>query len=111
MKEINGGQQMKDVWTLPAIQKWEKSCGRHPTQKPLGVLSRIILASTKPNSWILDSFTGASTTGVAANLLGRRFLGIDTEEEYLQLSKKRKIEIENPGVQKQFSERIKFSAN
>ena len=95
MYEINGGQQMKDVWTLPAIQKWEKTHGKHPTQKPLSVLSRIILASTKPNSWILDSFTGASTTGIAANLWNRKFLGIDTEQEYLELSKYRKIEIKN----------------
>ncbi|MBA3785351.1 MAG: site-specific DNA-methyltransferase [Acidobacteria bacterium] len=106
MYKINGDQQMKDVWTLPAIQKWEKTCGKHPTQKPLSVLTRIILASTKPNAWILDPFTGGSTTGIAGNLLNRRFLGIDLEEEYLQLSKKRKIEIENPLTQKQFRESI-----
>ena len=106
MYKINGDQQMKDVWTLPAIQKWEKTCGKHPTQKPLSVLTRIILASTKPNAWILDPFTGGSTTGIAGNLLNRRFLGIDLEEEYLQLSKKRKIEIENPLTQKQFRENM-----
>jgi site-specific DNA-methyltransferase (adenine-specific) len=49
---------MKDVWKLPAIAPWEKSCGKHPTQKPLSVLTRLILASTKPNAWILDPFTG-----------------------------------------------------
>jgi site-specific DNA-methyltransferase (adenine-specific) len=106
MYKINGDQQMKDVWTLPAIQKWEKTCGKHPTQKPLSVLTRIILASTKPNAWILDPFTGGSTTGIAANLLNRRFLGVDLEEEYLRLSKKRKIEIENPLTQKQFRENM-----
>ena len=62
MKEINGGTQMRDVWTLPAIAKWEKSCGKHPTQKPLPLLARIILASTKENDWILDPFSGSSTT-------------------------------------------------
>ena len=82
MKKINGGTQMRDVWMLPAIAPWEKSCGKHPTQKPLCVLSRIIQASTKPGAWILDPFTGSSTTGIAANLLGRRFLGIDQEEEF-----------------------------
>lgn len=106
MKKINGDQQMKDVWTMPAIQKWEKSVGKHPTQKPLGVLTRLILASTKENDWILDPFTGASTTGIAANLLGRRFLGIDTEAEYLELSRNRKHEIENQFVAEQFRERI-----
>lgn len=93
MKEINGGTQMRDVWNLPAIAKWEKTCGKHPTQKPLSVLSRIILASTKAGAWILDPFTGSSTTGIAANLLGRRFLGIDQEENFLRLSRARKEEI------------------
>jgi site-specific DNA-methyltransferase (adenine-specific) len=95
MKQLNGGKQMKDVWTLPAIAKWEKSCKKHPTQKPLSVLTRIILASTKPNAWVLDPFTGSSTTGIAANLANRRFLGIDQEKEFLEISKCRKIEIEN----------------
>ena len=95
MKQLNGGTQMKDVWTFPAIAPWEKSCGKHPTQKPLSVLTRLILASTKPNAWILDPFAGSSTTGIAANLAGRRFLGIDQEEDFLTIGKNRKIEIEN----------------
>ena len=86
MKQLNGDKQMKDVWKLPAIAPWEKSCGKHPTQKPLAVLTRLILASTKPNAWILDPFTGSSTTGIAANLANRRFLGIDQEEEFLTIS-------------------------
>lgn len=95
MKEISEGKQMTDVWRLPAIAKWEKTCGKHPTQKPLSLLTRIILASTKQGAWILDPFTGSSTTGIAANLLRRKFLGIDIEDEYLQISKKRRLEIEN----------------
>ena len=91
----NGGTQMRDVWTLPAIAKWEKSCGKHPTQKPLPLLARIILASTKENDWILDPFAGSSTTGIAASLLGRRFLGLEKETEFLELSKHRREEIEN----------------
>ena len=106
MKKINADQPMKDVWTLPAIQKWEKNCGKHDTAKPLSVLTRIILASTKPNAWILDPFTGGSTTGIAANLLNRRFVGIDIEEKYLELSKKRKIEIEKPIQQKHFLQKM-----
>jgi site-specific DNA-methyltransferase (adenine-specific) len=93
MRQLNGNKQVPDVWRLPAIGRWEKSCGKHPTQKPLSVLSRIILASSKPNAWILDPFTGSSTTGIAANLLHRRFLGIDLESEFLALSQKRKEEI------------------
>lgn len=90
MKEINGGKQMRDVWMLPAIAPWEKSCGKHPTQKPLGILSRIIQASTEEGAWILDPFTGSSTTGIAANLLKRRFLGIDQEENFLENKQSKK---------------------
>lgn len=95
MRELNEGKQMTDVWRLPAIAPWEKSCGKHPTQKPLALLVRIILASTKPNSWILDPFAGSSTTGIAANLVGRRFLGIDNEQVFLELSRNRKFEIDD----------------
>ena len=98
MKEINGGTQMRDVWNLPAIAKWEKSCGKHPTQKPLALLARIILASTKENAWILDPFCGSSTTGIAANLYGRNYLGIDKETEFLEMSRKRRIEINDEKI-------------
>ena len=106
MKKINGDKQMKDVWKLPAIAPWEKSCGKHPTQKPLSVLTRIILASTKPNAWILDPFAGSSTTGIAANLTNRRFLGIDQEEEFLAISKNRKLEIENKKTAASYKQKI-----
>ena len=98
---------MKDVWKLPAIARWEKSCGKHPTQKPLSVLTRIILASTKPNAWILDPFAGSSTTGIAANFANRRYLGIDMEKEFLEISKKRKLEIENPSIAASYREKIR----
>lgn len=95
MKELNEGKQMTDVWRLPAIAPWEKSCGKHPTQKPLALLVRLILASTQPNAWILDPFAGSSTTGIAANLTGRRFLGIDKERDFIEISRNRKLEIED----------------
>ena len=106
MKQINGDKQMKDVWKLPAIAPWEKSCTKHPTQKPLSVLTRLILASTKPNAWILDPFTGSSTTGIASNLSNRRFLGIDQEEEYLEISKNRKLEIEDPKIASKYRQKL-----
>lgn len=106
MKQLNGDKQMKDVWKLPAIAPWEKSCGKHPTQKPLSVLTRLILASTKPNAWILDPFAGSSTTGIAANLSNRRFLGIDQEEEFLNISRKRKLEIENEKTASAYRQKI-----
>lgn len=110
MREINGGTQMRDVWNLPSIAKWEKSCGKHPTQKPLCVLSRIIQASTKEEAWILDPFTGSSTTGIAANLLGRRFLGIDINDEFLQISKARKEEINSIVKQKEYISKLQQKA-
>lgn len=106
MKQLNGNKQMKDVWTLPAIAPWEKSCGKHPTQKPLSVLTRLILASTKPNAWILDPFAGSSTTGIAANLANRRYLGIDQEEAFLNISRNRKLEIENHDIAATYRQKI-----
>ncbi len=106
MKQLNDDKQMKDVWKLSAIAPWEKSCGKHPTQKPLSVLSRLILASTKPNAWILDPFAGSSTTGIASNLANRRYLGIDKELEFLEISKNRKIEIENYKTAENYRKKI-----
>ena len=96
MKQLNGGKLMPDVWKLPTVGLWEKTCGKHPTQKPLRLLYRIILASTKVGEIILDPFAGSSTTGIAANLLGRKFIGIEQDEDFLLLGKKRKMDIENP---------------
>lgn len=106
MKQLNDDKQMKDVWKLSAIAPWEKSCGKHPTQKPLSVLSRLILASTKPNAWILDPFAGSSTTGIASNLANRRYLGIDKEIDFLEISKNRKIEIENYKTAENYRKKI-----
>lgn len=107
MRRLNDGKQMRDVWPLPAIARWEKSCGKHPTQKPLALLVRILLASSKSDAWILDPFAGSSTTGIAANLLGRRYLGIDKEEEFLIISKARKQEIEKLATFSAYREKIK----
>lgn len=106
MKAINGGKQMRDVWRMPAIARWEKSCGKHPTQKPLALLTRIILASTQPNAWILDPFAGASTTGIAASLTGRRFLGIEREMEFVEMSRNRREELENPLTRMDYVSRL-----
>ncbi len=106
MKVFNEGKQMKDVWKMPAIAKWEKSCGKHPTQKPLSLLVRLILASTTANAWVLDPFTGSSTTGIAANLLDRRFLGVDNQLEYLEISKLRKQEIEDSALAQRYRSKI-----
>lgn len=106
MKQLNDNKQMTDVWRLPAIGKWEKSCGKHPTQKPLGVLARLIQASTKPGAWILDPFSGSATTGIAANLLGRKYLGLELEDEFLAMSKARREEIDNLKIRSEYLERL-----
>lgn len=107
MKHINGDTQMTDVWRLPAIAPWEKACTKHPTQKPLNLLSRIILASTEKGAWILDPFAGSSTTGIAANLVGRRYLGIEKEQEFVEISQKRREEIDDIKVYGQYRRKIK----
>ncbi|BBO16126.1 site-specific DNA-methyltransferase [Candidatus Brocadia pituitae] len=89
IKKMNNGKQMRNVWEISAPQAEEKKFGKHPTQKPVELLSRIMLASTKEGDLILDPFSGSSTTGIAATLLSRKFVGIELEDEYLQLSKKR----------------------
>ena len=106
MKAINDGKQMTDVWRLPAIGRWEKSCGKHPTQKPLSLLTRIILASTDEHDWILDPFAGSSTTGIAASLCGRRFLGVEQEQKFVSLGKARREELNIPGVKDKYSQKL-----
>ena len=106
MKQLNENKQMTDVWRLPAIAPWEKSCGKHPTQKPLGVLARLIQASTKPGAWVLDPFSGSATTGIAANLLGRKYLGLETEEQFLSMSKARREEIEKFSKKEDYLKRL-----
>ena len=86
MKEMNGGKQMKDVWTGALTPQAEKIFGRHPTQKPLYLLEKILLASTRENDLVLDPFCGSSTTGVACKKLKRNYIGIDNNEEYIKLS-------------------------
>ena len=82
--------QMRSVWSIYPPKKWEKTFGKHPTQKPIELLKRIILASTKPDAAIFDPFTGSSTTGIAAKIIGKRkFIGIDNDKSYLDLSIKR----------------------
>lgn len=81
--------QMRTVWAITAPKKSEKRFGKHPTQKPVELLKRIILASTKERDLILDPFCGSGTTGVVSYMLNRRFIGIDNEKKYIQMSIRR----------------------
>ena len=98
MKQLNEGKQMKDVWLIPLVTKKEKKYGKHPTQKPLALLERIILASTNENDVILDPFNGSGSTGLASIKLNRKYIGIEKELDYCELTKKRYFdEINNQG--------------
>jgi site-specific DNA-methyltransferase (adenine-specific) len=100
MKAANGGKQMRDMWSLtddgagamwslPTPSKREKHAGRHPTQKPIALLDRIITAASRPGDLVLDPFNGSGTTGVVAVARGRRYAGIDLDAGYLDLTARR----------------------
>lgn len=89
MRAENEGKQMKTVWTFKTPSKAEKSHGDHPTQKPLALVRRCLLASTSAGDLVLDPFAGSGTTCVAAVSTGRRFIGIEKDAAYRQLSQER----------------------
>lgn len=94
LKKLNTNKQMRDVWTFPAIAPWEKTQGKHPTQKPLNLLIRFLLMASNEDSLICDPFSGSSTTGIAANILQRKFIGIEKEKDFINISIARKFELE-----------------
>jgi len=106
MKQLNGGTQMTDVWRIPAVGRWEKEQGKHPTQKTLRLLYRIILASTNKGDTILDPFSGSGTTGIAANLLGRKYIGIEQEKSFIDLSLCRRLALEDTPTRKKLFDKM-----
>ena len=80
---------MKCVWQFTPPNKLEKTFGKHPTQKPLALLERCILAASNPGDLIFDPFMGSGTTGVAAVQMGRDFIGIEREERYFDIACRR----------------------
>ena len=100
MKELGNGKQMRNLWEISPPQSREKAHGKHPTQKPLKLLERILLASTNEGDVVLDPFNGSGSTGVAALRLGRKYLGIEISEESLDLTVLRlDDELRNPRFQ------------
>lgn len=82
--------QMRSVWSIPTTPQNEKEFGKHPTQKPLALLKRIVLASTNPNDIIFDPFNGGGTTGIAATLVGqRKYIGCELNKDYVDLTIKK----------------------
>jgi len=88
-KISSSGKQMRSVWSIPFTPKSEKVCGRHPTQKPLELLRRIILSSTNKNDVVLDPFNGSGTTGIIANKFERSYIGMDNSKTYLDITLER----------------------
>jgi site-specific DNA-methyltransferase (adenine-specific) len=92
----NENTQMRSVWSIPTPLKSEKELGKHPTQKPLNLLTRIVIASTKNNDIILDPFNGGGTTGIASKIIGsRNYIGIEIDKTYCELTVKKLMRIEN----------------
>jgi len=83
------GKQMRDVWSIPTTPQREKELGKHPTQKPLELLERLVLACSNPKDLVLDPFCGSGTTGVAAVRHGRNFVGIESDNSFTKLALKR----------------------
>ncbi len=93
MREENGGKQMKNVWQFPPAGRDEKKHGKHPTQKPVALIERCLRASTNPGDVIFDPFAGSGATGVAALGMGRKFIGCEREQEYVELIVKRLVDV------------------
>jgi site-specific DNA-methyltransferase (adenine-specific) len=87
MKETNRGKQMKSVWEIYPPGKWEKSLGKHPAQKPLALLERILLSATSELDLVLDPFAGSGTTLIAALRLRRYAMAIDQDSPYLAIAR------------------------
>jgi site-specific DNA-methyltransferase (adenine-specific) len=86
MKQENGGKQMQSLWSIRPPLKAEKRYGKHPTQKPLALLERVIRASTREGDTVLDPFSGSGTTGVASARLGRDYVGVELDPQFLDLA-------------------------
>jgi site-specific DNA-methyltransferase (adenine-specific) len=82
----NPKAQVSSVWSIPSVPNREKLHGYHPTQKPLRLVRRAILASTREGDLVFDPFCGSGTTGVASKELGRFFVGAEMVEEYAELA-------------------------
>lgn len=96
------GEKLTASWLIPSTPNSEKQSGKHPTQKPLELLSRIIHMASRKGDMVLDPFCGTGTTAVAVKY-GRQFIGIEREPEYLEIIKKRLEQFETAKKQNYFS--------
>ena len=105
MRKANGGKQMKTVWRFTAPSKSEKASGKHPTQKPIALIERCLLASTKPNDLVLDPFAGSATTAISSMRIGRRCVVVEEDPSHVNLASKR-IEAESNSAKDLFGTKL-----
>lgn len=98
MREHAGGKQMKSVWRISAPSNAEKKFGKHPTQKPVALVERCLLASTQPGDLVLDPFSGGGTTAVACAKTKRHCLGIELEAKHIEMSSRRLEQVAGPAA-------------
>jgi site-specific DNA-methyltransferase (adenine-specific) len=89
MKELNGGKQMRNYWEIPLTPMRERKHGKHPSQKPLKLMERLVLAGTNPGDRVLDCFAGSGSTLLACDRLNRKWVGIERDEEYCGIAHRR----------------------
>jgi site-specific DNA-methyltransferase (adenine-specific) len=89
MKAMNNNKQMRNMWEIPLTKQSEKKHGKHPSQKPLQVVERLVLSGTNEGDLILDPFSGTGTTAVVAEKQNRKWVMIEKEESYNQIAQKR----------------------
>jgi site-specific DNA-methyltransferase (adenine-specific) len=89
MKELNHGKQMRNYWEIPLTPRSEREHGKHPSQKPLKVMERLVLAGTNENDMVLDCFSGSGSTLLACEVFKRRWVAIEREAEYNAIARKR----------------------
>ncbi len=88
-KRLNGSKQLRNMWQIPYPSQKERRFGKHPSQKPLELISRLVLIATQKDDIILDCFSGSGTTGVVAQSFGRRWIMIEKNPEYNEIARKR----------------------
>lgn len=95
LKNLNRGIQMRNMWDIPSTPTSEKKHGRHPSQKPIELINRLVIGGSNKNDVIIDPFMGSGTLPVVALITGRKFIGIDNNEQYCNLALKRIREYQN----------------
>lgn len=95
LKQFNNGKQLRNMWDIPLTPKSEKKLGKHPSQKPLKIIERLILGFTNEGDMVLDPFMGSGTTCLVCHNLNRKSIGIESNRQYFDLALARLKEVSN----------------